>query len=55
MTSKSGLSVAMKYVLFAFPPLVVTCNPLISFANSLDTDQARQNVQPYQDPNHLIL
>ena len=34
-------------------PLGVTCRLLITFANSLDPDQARQNVGPDQDPNCL--
>ena len=29
------------------------CHPLITFANSLDPDQARQNVGPDLDPNCL--
>ena len=36
-------------------PLVVTCRLLITFANSLDPDQARQNVRPDLDPNYLTL
>ena len=31
------------------------CRLLITFANSLDTDQARQNVGPDLDPNCLML
>ena len=31
------------------------CHLLISFANSLDADQARQNVWPDLGPNCLIL
>ena len=31
------------------------CHLLITFANSLDPDQDRQNVCPGLDPNHLIL
>ena len=31
------------------------CCPLITFANSLDPDQARQNVGPDLDPNFLTL
>ena len=31
------------------------CCMLISFANSLDPDQARQNVGPDLDPNPLTL
>ena len=35
--------------------LVVTCHLLISFANSLDSDQDRQNVGPDLDPNRLTV
>ena len=31
------------------------CRPLITFANRLDPDQARQNVGPDMDPNHMKL
>ena len=31
------------------------CHLLITFANSLESDQARQNVGPDLDPNCLIL
>ena len=31
------------------------CRLLITFANSLDPDQDRQNVGPDLDPNHLTL
>ena len=31
------------------------CHLLTSFANSLDADQARQDVGPDLDPNYLIL
>ena len=33
--------------------LVATCRLLITFANSLDPDQDRQNVGPDLDPNYL--
>ena len=36
-------------------PLVATCRLLITFANSLDPDQAQQNVGPDLDPNCLTL
>ena len=37
-------------------PLVAAfCRPLITFANSMDPDQARQNVGPDLDPNCLTL
>ena len=35
--------------------IVVTCCLLITFANSSDPDQARQNVGPDLDPNCLTL
>ena len=35
----------------SFPANGVFCRLLISFANSLDPDQARQNVGPDLDPN----
>ena len=31
------------------------CRLLITFANCLDPDQDRQNVDPYLDPDHLTL
>ena len=31
------------------------CFLLLTFANSLDPDQDRQNVSPGLDPNHLTL
>ena len=31
------------------------CRPLITFANSLDPDQDRQNVGPDLDPKYLTL
>ena len=36
-----------------FPPSGDLCHLLITFANSLDPDQARQNVGPDLDPNCL--
>ena len=41
--------------LFNSSLLVVTFPLLITFANSLDLDQARQNVRPDLDPNCLTL
>ena len=35
--------------------LAVDCCMLRTFANSLDQDQDRQNVNPYLDPNHLTV
>ena len=53
----------MLFVMFSFtfpktmPTLifVLYCRLLISFANSLDPDQARQNVGPDLEPNCLTL
>ena len=35
----------------SFPVICEFCHLLITFANSLDSDQARQNVGPDLDPN----
>ena len=35
--------------------VIYKCRLLIDFANSLDTDQARQNIGPDRDPNCLTL
>ena len=40
-------------VLNSLPASGNFCNLLITFANSLDPDQARQNVGPDLDPNCL--
>ena len=40
----------LKHYLF-----ISKCRLLITFANSLDPDQARQNVRPDLDPNYLSL
>ena len=32
-------------------PIIVSCSLLITYASSLDPDQARQNVRPDLDPN----
>ena len=37
----------------SFPASSDICHLLITFANSLDPDQARQNVRPDLDPNCL--
>ena len=34
-------------------PLCSQCHLLITFANSLEPNEARQNVEPDQDPNCL--
>ena len=39
----------------SFPPSGNFCHLLITFANSLDPDQARQQVGPDLDPNCLTL
>ena len=39
----------------SFPASSDLCRLLITFANSLDPDQARQNVRPDLDPNCLTL
>ena len=39
----------------SFPASGDFCRLLITFANSLDPDQARQNVGPDRDPNCLTL
>ena len=39
----------------SFPTSSNFCRLLITFANSLDPDQARQNVGPDLDPNYLTL
>ena len=41
------------YILFTLSLLMVTCRLLRTCANSLDPDQARQNVGPDLDPNYL--
>ena len=41
-----------QFVLYLF---VSWCRLLMTFANSLDSDQARQNVGPELDPNCLTL
>ena len=38
-----------------FPPCGDFCSLLITFANSLNPDQARQNIRPDLDPDCLIL
>ena len=43
------------FVLNSLPTRGEFCCLLITFANSLDPDQARQNVGPDLDPNCLIL
>ena len=42
-------------ILNSFPAGGDFCRLLITFANSLDPDQARQNVRPDLDPNCLTL
>ena len=39
----------------SFPTSSDFCRLLITFANSLDTGQARQNIRPYLNPNSLTL
>ena len=44
-----------KYLLTLFPASSDFCRLLMTSANSLDPDQARQNVRPDLDPNCLTL
>ena len=53
---KSTCSIKLSTSSFVFnslPPRVDFCCLLITFANSLDQDQASQNVGPDLDPNCL--
>ena len=43
------------FQLNSLPASDIFCRLLITFANSLDPDQARQNVGPDLDPNFLTL
>ena len=51
----AGEGYAPQSILFPFPASGDFCRLLILFANSLDPDQAGQNVGPDLDPNCLIL
>ena len=46
-----GILSSQKNEINSFPARFKFCRLLITFANSLDPDQARQNVGPDLDPN----
>ena len=48
-------SLSCMWQIISFPTSGDFCCLLITFANSLDPDQARQNVGPDLDPNSLTL
>ena len=50
-----NIIIKMIQFLLTFSLLAVTCRLLITFANSLDPDQDRQNVSPDLDPNCFTL
>ena len=54
-TYKNKEIIHLDILLNSFPASVGFCRLLITFANSLDPDQARQNVGPDLDPNCLTL
>ena len=49
------ISVYLKNNIIFIKKIIYLCHLLITFANSLDPDQARQNVGPDLDPNCLTL
>ena len=52
---KNPLGTVHSHMQLTLSLLVVTCHLLITFANSLDPDQDRQNVSPDLDANWLTL
>ena len=56
LSVKEGIGTLGKILYFiSYSTSVDFCRLLVTFANSLDPDQARQNVQPDLDPNCLMV
>ena len=53
--AEGSWSCDMHLITLHWPVTTFFCRLLITFASSLDPDQARQNVGPDLDPNCLIL
>ena len=47
--------IAVKFFMSLITLHLLDCQLLETFANSMDPDQARQNVRPDLDPNYLTL